>query len=458
MALAYASVATIDSPEFINLQPLDINPLMSSCQIKVFYLGQNDNGTAIYKEAALQMAKTLRGAPIVGYYKEEKEDFADHGRKITIDDQGIHFDCMTRPYGFVSPDADVWFQKFNQVDRHGNQVVREYMMTNGYLWTGQFPQAQDAIDNNRPQSMEIDKKSVKGEWTKQASKDLQFFIINSGIFSKLCILGDDVEPCFEGAGIGKDLTTTFSKDVDNNFKQTLYSMMQDLEFALKGGSQVADLNKTPDLAGEPTTSVDENQEVNTSFTAEENKEETVVEEATEFVKKEEDQKEPEEKEEGEDSSSEEKEEDSDEKKEDSSDDDDKKRKYSLDELEVKYEELENKYNELNTSYSSLETELNSLREFKANIEREEKQNKINEFSMLSDEDKKDVIDNIDTYTLDDIESKLAVICYRKKVNFNSDNSSKNEESMKEEKDVVTTFNLDVKDTTPDWVKAVKENM
>ena len=78
--------------------------------------------------------------------------------------------------------------------------------------------------------------------------------------------------------------------------------------------------------------------------------------------------------------------------------------------------------------------------------------------MLSDEDKKDVIDNIDTYSLDDIESKLAVICYRKKVNFDSKDTSKNEESMKEEKEVVTTFNLDVKDTTPDWVKAVKENM
>ena len=52
MALAHSSVATIDSPEFINLQPLDINPLMSSCQIKVFYVGNNRNGTAIYKDVA----------------------------------------------------------------------------------------------------------------------------------------------------------------------------------------------------------------------------------------------------------------------------------------------------------------------------------------------------------------------------------------------------------------------
>ena len=37
------SIATIDNPEFINLQPLDINPLMSKCEIKVLYVGQNRN-------------------------------------------------------------------------------------------------------------------------------------------------------------------------------------------------------------------------------------------------------------------------------------------------------------------------------------------------------------------------------------------------------------------------------
>jgi len=51
------------------------------------------------------MGKTLRGAPIVGYYKEKKEDFADHGEKVIIDDEGIHFECETKPYGFVAPNA-----------------------------------------------------------------------------------------------------------------------------------------------------------------------------------------------------------------------------------------------------------------------------------------------------------------------------------------------------------------
>jgi len=72
MALPHKSIATISSPEFINLQPLDINPLMSSCEIKVLYVGENRNRSYISKEVATEMAKTLRGAPIVGYYKDSK--------------------------------------------------------------------------------------------------------------------------------------------------------------------------------------------------------------------------------------------------------------------------------------------------------------------------------------------------------------------------------------------------
>jgi len=37
--------------------------------------------------------------------------------------------------------------------------------------------------------------------------------------------------------------------------------------------------------------------------------------------------------------------------------------------------------------------------------------------MLSDEQKKDCVDNIDTYSFDEIEAKLSVICVRNKVSF-----------------------------------------
>ena len=51
--------------------------------------------------------------------------------------------------------------------------------------------------------------------------------------------------------------------------------------------------------------------------------------------------------------------------------------------------------------------------------------------MLSDEDKKDVIENKSKYSLDDIEAKLSVICVRKKVNFDLDSNNNKEKLYRE---------------------------
>lgn len=132
MALPHKSVATVDNIEFVNLAPTDVSPMISKCEIKVFYLGKNRNGSFINKQVATQMAASLRGCPIVGYYNQEKQDFRDHGQKVTLDGDGIHFECQTQPYGFVAPDADVWFQDFNEQDDFGQPITRTYLVTNGY--------------------------------------------------------------------------------------------------------------------------------------------------------------------------------------------------------------------------------------------------------------------------------------------------------------------------------------
>ena len=59
------------------------------------------------------------------------------------------------------------------------------------------------------------------------------------------------------------------------------------------------------------------------------------------------------------------------------------------------------------------------------ISKEKKQAMIDSFYMLSDEDKADVIANIDTYSVDDIEAKLSIICVRNKVSFNLDDDNNN---------------------------------
>ena len=57
---------------------------------------------------------------LINYYINNKEDFGDHGDQMIIDGEGVKFNKLTKPYGFVAPDAQVWFKKFEETDELGN--------------------------------------------------------------------------------------------------------------------------------------------------------------------------------------------------------------------------------------------------------------------------------------------------------------------------------------------------
>jgi len=101
------SISIINSIEIIPLEDFEVNPYLTRVKIKVFHLGENRNRSFIDKSTAINMAKTLRGNPIVARYRQEDDDFTDHGQEITINDKGISKKVMTKPYGFVNLDAKV---------------------------------------------------------------------------------------------------------------------------------------------------------------------------------------------------------------------------------------------------------------------------------------------------------------------------------------------------------------
>ena len=420
--------------EFIDIVPL--NPLISKCQIKVCYVGEqpNRNGSVITEEVAREMARSLPGPPIVGRYLEDKKDFEEHSREMSIKNGELVFEDVTQPYGFVDLGAKVWFQDFSD-----DGVTHKYLMTEGYIWTGRYPEAQRIIDKGNNQSMELDQKSLNGNWSTNLNEGYEFFIINEAVISALCILGEDVEPCFEGASIEK---VQFA--LEDNFKNELFSMMNEIkEFLSKGGKPVEDNEKIID----EVTSVEET-EVVTDFAEEVKEEETteVVEaEATEEVVAEEAPA-AEEVVETEFAEAEEAKEVA---AEAPAEEEAPEATYNLEEI-PEFIELTKSFAAAQAQIESLTAELESLREFKCSIERTEKQELIEKFYMLSDEDKKDVVDNIDSYSLSEIEAKLCVACYRSGVGFGATDEVK--------KDDTTTFNLSsVEDTTPAWIKAVEQH-
>ena len=491
----------LDSPiELINVTPL--NPLISKCQIKVCYVGDtpNRNRSVITKEVARQMANSLPGCPIVGYYNTGTSDFEEHNRVIDISNGKFEIKDTTKPYGFVDLNAKVWFAKY--LDDDG--VEREYMVTEGFLWTSQYPECQRIIDDGNNQSMELDEKTLDATWTRDNNGKPKFFIINEAIISKLCILGEDCEPCFEGASI---TAPTIQFSFEDGFKEQLFSMMNELKELLnKGGAKVftryaveigdalwtalyshIETNYS-NYSIESVCQDEESQQIFAVLTSEdkyyrlslsaEGEEYTFaaeLEELTDYTPGEEPQfaiadieeyakktKEPE-------ADPEPKSDDDDTEKcpkcgkpvdececdhEDDDDEDKKKKSYVLEEipeyveLQARYAQLESELTEVRRQKSDLEEQIAPLAQFKKEIEKKDKEAMIDSFYMLSDEDKADVLQNIDTYSLDDIEAKLSIICVRNRVSFSSDDNSTK---------TPTTYTLDggagEDASTPAWVKA-----
>lgn len=407
--MVHQSVSVIKEPEFINLSPNDINPLVSNCQIKVLYVGENRNRSYISKEVAEDMAKSLRGTPIVGYYIEDKNDFGDHGEQLIIDGDGFHFNTLTKPYGFVAPDAKVWFQDFEDMDERGIKTVRTYLVTDGYLWTGQFEECRSLLTNAKSQSMELDSETLNGEWSNAVNNNYELFIINDAIFSKLCILGDDVEPCFEGASIAP-------KAYNLDFQKTLFSMVKDLQ-EIKSEGRANSMNT-------------ENNEMNSAAKAEEPAAATTFTEKIENNQENLGKANQEEPPKNENTITAE--------------------QFSL--LSQENEKLKNENAELVEKYSKLEQDYSELLTFKKNVENEKKDELIKSFYMLSNEDKKDVMENKEKYSLDEIEAKLSVICFRKKINFASE-----KEEPEGEPAAPVTYSLEgATEDVPAWLNSIRD--
>lgn len=178
-----------------------LNPQFSLCDVLVCYHGDNRNMTSLPKKVIEDNLYSIYGIPIVGewIYKldgTDEKSWGSHGGRIILDDKGIHFEQTTKPFGFVSKEAADNASWVTITEKDG-YTKNEYLKLSGcILWTDRYEESKTILDENFGQSMEIEFK--KGHY-----RDDHYYEAEEFIFSALCILGTDCEPCFESACIGR---------------------------------------------------------------------------------------------------------------------------------------------------------------------------------------------------------------------------------------------------------------
>ena len=184
------------------------NAEFSPVKIRVAYVGKNRNKRCISKCVMDSMIPSLYNVPIVGHWREDAGNFGEHDVEIIKSGNKIEVKDLTRPYGVVPSDAEVWYEDIKEDDG----TEHTYLCCTGLLWTARYPEASKIISEASNQSMEI-RVYEKTDWP-----DGDGYDITKAEFSALCILGrsenpdENMTPCFESASIeGYSFKTEFDE-------------------------------------------------------------------------------------------------------------------------------------------------------------------------------------------------------------------------------------------------------
>ena len=215
-----------------------INEQFALVDIMLCYEGENRNRTLISKESIENALYSLYGCPIIGerVIKDNgEEDFGTHGGKIVVDSNGIRFEQTTKAFGFITKEA-VDNAKWVTVTEKDGHTNHNYLQLKGcFIWNQRFEEVSELLDKDYPQAMEI---SVKSS---EYNSD-NYLVIKDFVFTAACILGSDVEPCFESASIGRHYEM-------DSVKQDLDIMMSEYDTYQKNNNPIKkEENTTMDYA------------------------------------------------------------------------------------------------------------------------------------------------------------------------------------------------------------------
>lgn len=157
------------------------NQVLSKARVRIFYKYGNRNGSYITDEFAEKLISTLPYAPVKGIYSATEKDFTSHGEARDLG----------RIYGIVPQDFNFAWE--DHLDEDG--IVRTYACADVLIFTALYPEAEQVL--NSSQSMEIYRPSIKGSW--EMIDGEEYYVYTDGCFLGLQVLGEKVEPCFEGA-------------------------------------------------------------------------------------------------------------------------------------------------------------------------------------------------------------------------------------------------------------------
>lgn len=206
---------------FSEVKPSQVNGSFDEAVVRIACTGNNANGSHFTLEAFEKALPSLKNIPIVGLYKEDTEDFGGHETSYEIQDGEFRVVYNTFPFGVIHESAKQWYE---QVEEKGE--LKTYLVSECLLWKRQ--KSYNLIKENGAYSVSMEIEVKDGVFNSDSIYEVRDFI-----FTAVCVLGTNVEPCFKSAEI-----KLFSENVE--YANMLQAYKQFAIDVFKGGENVKD--------------------------------------------------------------------------------------------------------------------------------------------------------------------------------------------------------------------------
>lgn len=377
------------------------NPNLGRLKVRVFTKYANRNMSYITDAVADQLIQsaTNGSTPVIGFFDPESQSWSSHtGPKLA------------NGYGYV--ENFLGWEPFTDTDG----ITREYAVFSVILFTDYFEEARKILGEN--QSMELDPLSIEGDWANINGQE--YFVFTKAKTLGLCVIGQH-EPCFSVSAFfsKNDELYTSQYEKFSSLLSDLKAQVEEAEKTLEGGEQPMDEFNNTEIVEEVTSQEAELQENTEEVT--DTFQEVEEQVAEENHDEEESAAEPEPEQESEAGENSE-----------------------FEALQLQLQQLQDSFNELQSNYdaaiaqietltsqnetinqefehlreenATLQTTVEAYEQQNAALESSRKNNLLDEYtSLLDNAEIEDIRTNINDFSYEELESRLAVSFAKKEI-------------------------------------------
>ena len=231
-------------------------------RMRSFYKGKNRNGSFINEDVANMLINSaMKGnVPVIGFYNHETKDFERH--------MGPE---LAKGYGYIPVDANFAWEEYLEEDG----TTKTYACFDCILFCDYFEEANEIV--GKPQSMELNRDTIVGDW-KVLDDDEEYFVYSFAEMKGFCVLGSEVEPCFESASFYFEKNDESKFDKFSLLLSDLMEKVKEAENNEEGGEQSMEENTIVTVEETVTETFEEHEtEAEVIVTAEETEVTTEVE-------------------------------------------------------------------------------------------------------------------------------------------------------------------------------------